>query len=452
MKKLFIFILLAFSFFIKAQFGFNPDSLSLALQKMPSDTNKMKPIVKLCIYYLTTGHYNEAIPHIMELRKIAVKYNRKKAEGVSYNFMGAVYDDQGKYPQSIEAYLKAQKLWESINHKAGLADLGNNLGLVYFNTEQYDEALIQLRKAIQISTEISARIMLDNPLHNIGQIHNKKGNYDSALFYYKKALALREEFGKPDGLVSSYLSIGNQFQQKDINDSAVYYHKKCLEIARQMGEPKQIAYAEAVLGKSFLNIKKYNEAKELLLLAENHSREIGLLEARKNTLLSLVEVFEIANENESALKYYKLYIQVRDSLQNKESVKKQTELMMQHEFDKKEAATQLEQKRKDELANEEKKRQTLIRNSFIAGFIVLIVIFLYAVRSYNQKRKANIIISRQKEEVELQKSIVEAQKHLVEEKQREILDSITYARRIQRALITNEFYISKKLQELKPTK
>ena len=37
---------------------------------------------------------------------------------------------------------------------------------------------------------------------------------------------------------------------------------------------------------------------------------------------------------------------------------------------------------------------------------------------------------------------------LGEEKQKEILDSIYYARRIQRALITPEFYINKSLNRL----
>jgi hypothetical protein len=69
----------------------------------------------------------------------------------------------------------------------------------------------------------------------------------------------------------------------------------------------------------------------------------------------------------------------------------------------------------------------------LAGFIF---------RSYRQKQKANIIISQQKSEVE-------KQKNLVEEKQKDILDSIHYAKRIQQSLLPTEKYIEKKLNELK---
>ena len=47
-----------------------------------------------------------------------------------------------------------------------------------------------------------------------------------------------------------------------------------------------------------------------------------------------------------------------------------------------------------------------------------------------------------------QKKLIEAQKKLVEEKQKEILDSIHYARRIQNAILPTEKYIDKTLKRL----
>src|SRR6185369_2686199 len=60
-------------------------------------------------------------------------------------------------------------------------------------------------------------------------------------------------------------------------------------------------------------------------------------------------------------------------------------------------------------------------------FLLGIVVY----RSYRLKKKDNIIIEGQKKEVEMQK-------HMVEEKQKEILDSIHYAKRIQTALLANK--------------
>ena len=45
--------------------------------------------------------------------------------------------------------------------------------------------------------------------------------------------------------------------------------------------------------------------------------------------------------------------------------------------------------------------------------------------------------------------MIEKQKEMVEEKQKEILDSIHYAKRIQRALLPTEKYFEKNIKNLK---
>jgi len=65
---------------------------------------------------------------------------------------------------------------------------------------------------------------------------------------------------------------------------------------------------------------------------------------------------------------------------------------------------------------------------------------LYSLKRANEKFEENIL-SRKKE--------TEEQKHLVEEKQKEILDSIHYAKRIQSALLANDKYIDKNIKRLK---
>jgi serine phosphatase RsbU (regulator of sigma subunit) len=55
--------------------------------------------------------------------------------------------------------------------------------------------------------------------------------------------------------------------------------------------------------------------------------------------------------------------------------------------------------------------------------------------SYRRSQKANAIINMQKQHVEQQKQEIEHQKLLVEVKQKEIIDSIDYAKRIQSAIL-----------------
>jgi hypothetical protein len=138
-------------------------------------------------------------------------------------------------------------------------------------------------------------------------------------------------------------------------------------------------------------------------------------------------------DQKSALKYYKGSVAVKDSLVNEENTKKSVRAQMNFEFDKKEAKSRLDQEKKEAVAFAEARKQRIILFC-ISGFGLLVLAFaIFAWRSFLQKRKANEEISRQKE--------------IIEEKQKEILDSIHYAKRIQQSLLTSERYISRYLKQ-----
>ncbi|HBS86365.1 MAG: hypothetical protein A2W91_19315 [Bacteroidetes bacterium GWF2_38_335] len=106
---------------------------------------------------------------------------------------------------------------------------------------------------------------------------------------------------------------------------------------------------------------------------------------------------------------------------------------------------------------------------YLFAFIILVVVFLgyFIYRSYKIKKRANKLlaekndeimqqneeIKQQKEEIETQrdeiqkeKEIVEEQRDMIHEQKEEILSSIVYAQRIQRAILPPEDYIGRKLQ------
>src|SRR5690606_24249259 len=79
---------------------------------------------------------------------------------------------------------------------------------------------------------------------------------------------------------------------------------------------------------------------------------IGVLEVQEKACECLYESYKDLGKDKKALAYYEQMIAVRDSMFNEENTKKLTQLEMQYEFDKKEAATQAEQEKKDAIATQ----------------------------------------------------------------------------------------------------
>jgi serine phosphatase RsbU (regulator of sigma subunit) len=130
-------------------------------------------------------------------------------------------------------------------------------------------------------------------------------------------------------------------------------------------------------------------------------------------------------------------MKINDSLFNENIRKMALTKQIAFDFQLKENKILAEQEKKDILAKQDKKEQLIVRNILITAFILLLVIAGYIYYNYRDKKRINELISEQKEKLELQ--------HIdLTEKQKEILDSIEYAKRLQRAILAPE----KKLQEL----
>jgi serine phosphatase RsbU (regulator of sigma subunit) len=122
------------------------------------------------------------------------------------------------------------------------------------------------------------------------------------------------------------------------------------------------------------------------------------------------------------------------------------ELSMKYETEKQEKTIGLLQKDKElndsKLAAKDqllsKSRQTLIY--FLFALVCFVILIIFIVRANVQRKKANNLLIRQKEEIA-------GQKHLIEEKQKEITDSINYAQRLQKAILPPGEFISSTLPD-----
>ncbi|MCW3077330.1 MAG: hypothetical protein JWO32_1939 [Bacteroidetes bacterium] len=174
---------------------------------------------------------------------------------------------------------------------------------------------------------------------------------------------------------------------------------------------------------------------ELLTHSLKNSARGGTLVEIKNLHHHLYKLHLAKGDNEQAFRHFKNYIVYRDSLHALENKKNILQAELKHEFLKKEETARLEREKQELLsAAENKKQQVLIW--CIAGIVLLALFILKFIRrSLAQKKKISLAITFQKD--------------LIEDKQKEILDSIHYAKRIQMVLLPSEKYIEREIQKLK---
>jgi len=367
-------------------------------------------------YYSQKGDIAKALNSYSESLKIKEKTGNKAQVANTLSNIGLIYYNQGETEKALENYSRALNYYEALGHKEGIAFMLHNIASVYHDEDRLDSALILYRKSLVLNTELKDTIAMARNLDHISVVYRLKNDLPQALRLGLEALSMREKMNDLPGLASSLNRIAAIYADQNNLTKAITFSNRSLEIGKQIGFPEKIRDAADYL---------YNFYKD-----------------KKNP--------------EKALEMHELYIQMRDSISNKEfrtaSIRKQ----IQYDYDKKteldslKSAEHLVQQRIKH--DEEIKQQRLY--TYGGGIVALLMLSVAGVsfREYRNKRKANEIITRQKSEVEKQRDVIEEQKKKVEEHQKEIIDSITYAKRIQTALITNEKYIEKHINRLSEKK
>lgn len=345
--------------------------------------------------YMDQGNITKALDYFTKCLEIFEKLGDKKGTGGSLNNIGYIYDGQGDKTKAKDYYLKCLKIREEINDKQGIGVSLNNLGVIYKEEGKYDIALEYLLKSLKIRQEGVDKSAIASTLNNIGALYLEQGDAAKALEFHEKSLNIFEEIGDKNGMSGSLVFMGDDYLELGQTAKAVTAGEKAAALAKDIGFPEKMKYAALMLNSAYLAKGDY----------------------------------------ENALRNYELYILMRDSIKNEETQRASIRSQFKIEYDRKEQEARSEQEKKDLKNEEEKQKQVIIRNSFISGFAMVLILALVIYRSFLQNKKKN--------------KIIEAQKTLVEMKQKEIVDSIHYAKRIQKALMPSDIYFSKAFTRLK---
>ena len=181
------------------------------------------------------------------------------------------------------------------------------------------------------------------------------------------------------------------------------------------------------IGEIYLNIGKFKEAEVALKRALIYSDSIGHLRGIEAINQDLSILYDTTNRPQLAFEHYKKFIAARDSITSEENQKKQVRTEMNYEFEKKEAVIKEQQEKERAIANEKNRFQQIIIFSIIIGLLLVLIFAAFVFRTLKVTRR---------------------QKLIIEEKQKEIIDSIQYAKRIQTSLLPSEKYIEKILKKL----
>jgi serine phosphatase RsbU (regulator of sigma subunit) len=402
------------------------DSLLILLKKDKADTNKVIHLYKLINEYKLIGDFETGLNYGTEALELSNKIDFKSGLAQTSNCIGNIYGRQANDSRALEFYLKALKLYDELKNKKGIAICLGNIGVVYRDQMDYSKALDYYFKSLKINEEIKDKKGMGSNFNNIGIVYSELGNSSKALGYYFQALKIDQELGNKYGVATRVGNIGTVYNDLKDYPQALNYYFKALKMANQLDSREGVAMHLNNISSVYLTTGKYKEAEQYLKRAIILEDSLGTLDNLRESEIGLSQLYKVTKRYKEALFYYEKATDLQDTLFSQENKKQLVQKEMNYEFDKKEAIT----KEKNEA---ESHKQKIIILSVVSGLLLVVLFAIFILRSLRITRK--------------QKQIIEQQKEIVEEHQKEIIDSINYAKRIQNALLREEEHISQHLPE-----
>src|SRR6185503_10270712 len=223
------------------------------------------------------------------------------------------------------------------------------VGRTYLSLKRADSALFYLEKAYDNAVLANYNRYLGSILLNIGRVYVAQGNIEKAREYFDRAVAESDEHFYYRGVVAGNLALADMSKNAGHPDSILYYVQNGLSVAFYLNAPD--------------------------LLQRSYA--------------ALADYYKIKHNSDSAVKYQSLIIKINDSLFNSKRVQEFQNI----DFEDQQRQQQVE-------AAKTAERVKFRMWGLITGLAIFLFIVIVLYRNSIQRKKANVLLSQQKNELE----------------------------------------------------
>lgn len=392
--------------------------------QLSNDTLEAKSLWMLGRANYTAGSFGEAI---VDLKQAENLFEQVSMPGLAASVMlnmADCYRDKGNYNEALDQSLKAYKAFERVSDKKGMSGALIVSGNVYRGMKNYNKAINDYEKALSLSHETGDVKNEASCLNNLSNVYSDKGDNEKAVSYLEKAKTLYEKAGDKFNLAKVLNNTGAVYYEIGKYDEATELFLQSLDIRKEIGDRRGMASSLGNLGMVSLAQQKPDKAIDYLNRALELAKKTGAVELQMEILKYLSDSYNLLGDNAKSLDFYKSYSSLKDSVFNNNLSESIAEMQARYDVEKAESETRAQEKEKK-----------LITFSAVGGGILLLIIIIIIWNRAMARKKTNIRLNQQKVEIEQKNAELHSANKVIELKNKDITDSIVYARRIQEAIL-----------------
>lgn len=368
-------------------------------EKINTPWAKTSSYQNLAFYYTLAGDFSTAL----EYDNISLQHSLQTRDtsmiSAAYNFVGSDYYDIGEYDDAYFYFTQAYGIAKKVNDSARMTIALHNVGCVFKEMEQFERAIDHIKLSRKISHAIGDEYADAYYFYELGDIQLHKQQYDSALISLLASLENASKMAIDELKPKIYTKIARTFLLKEDYTSAFTYYDSTYSLYRKTNN--QFGLAEVYLGRGIVLLKQgnYDQAKILIERSQHIAHTINARVLEIECQKSLYTLAEQQARYDEALKYFKRYKSLEDSLFSQEMLQKLFRDQVRFETESKDL--QIARLSQTQARNEDQlKRQQFIRNILVVVFALSVILLVTVYRSGQRRKQINKLLLQHHEEME----------------------------------------------------
>jgi tetratricopeptide (TPR) repeat protein len=286
------------------------------------------------------------------------------------------------------------KIQESDSDIFRLANSINVRGNIFLELDSTQKAIESYRAAIFYAEKADIKSILANAYNNLAAIYcNNHGGFDSTLYYYNKAFPMALEQDNFYLVISLKINLGIAWLNKAEPGKALEIFNTALGYFGDVNDPIKETDVNLRIGKAKRELNKYNEAEYHIRRSLELARQINSLSYQSKAFFELSKIDSLLDDYRGAYNNFRMGVNLRDSIWNKETRDKIAELQIIHEADNNRLI--IERLEKDNRLNK------LLSFSGILVALLIFTVSAFFVKFYHKNQivaKQQAIIQQQENE------------------------------------------------------
>ncbi len=344
-------------------------------------------------YYMSFQNYPKGIEYCEKALAMAKEMNYKKGIAGCLRQIGEIYKGQGENAEAMEKFQQSSSIYSELKDTIALADVLVSEGLLYCQFHDYKKALECYNRCILLYEIKKEKRGVRKGYDCIAGVYIENNDFPNAMVYLQKCLSMSEEMKDNYWIGLSLKSIGNIYSQQGYYDKALAKIKEALIIYKNLRDETQTGWSYNRLADTYFKQKNYSTAKLYSDSSLAIEKKQAFISNLQNGELLATKIDSARGDGNGAYEHYKQYILLSNKLKSEEVHQLAQKEKYQNEYDKQKAIDKA-------ISDNEIEKQKIVRNSFIGGFALMILLAGVSYRNFRRKKKDNKIIETQKAELQ----------------------------------------------------